>query len=392
MQFSSPFNKKIKIGVLTPYSSIYPQLIPSVVNGFYSALPPKYQDHFEFIPEYVKQGEGKMVSEAVQKLIQFHNVDIISGLVSYKSVPEIIPIIENANKIGFLFDIGEYIPYTHHICDSVFFNSMYLWQSEFALGKWSHNKFGEKGAILMPIYDAGYHLHSAFRQGTISAGANIIDYVTLPYTEKKSQVTGQIENIMKTLETNQPSYIHALFCGNEAVEFLNAYQHSKLSDSIPLIISEHMASEEILDQISHLNMNMYSASLWDYNLATNENQIFKNGFINQSGSKANIFALMGYEFGMACKSLHNEFLQKDWSKIKIELKNIVIDSPRGKIGFNHNDKNSTPHINIENIKLGNNQIQKLIIEQSRSLKYSDQIFNEIHKENVTGWLNPYLCV
>ena len=137
-----PYNQPIKIGFLTPYSSIHPTLTPNIVNGFYCSMPEQYQNMFQFIPEYVKQGGGNIVKDAVQKLIQFDNVDIISGLVSYQKVPELVPFIENRKKLAFFFDMGEYIPYTQHISNHLFFNSFQLWQSEYSLGFWANKEFG----------------------------------------------------------------------------------------------------------------------------------------------------------------------------------------------------------------------------------------------------------
>lgn len=389
MQFG---NKKIKIGVLTPYSSIYPELIPSFVNGFYSVIPEKYQEEFEFIPEYVVQGGDKIVREAVQKLIRFHNVDIVSGMINYKSVPGIIPTIESNNKIGFFIDMGENIPFVQQLSNNVFFNSFQLWQSQYAIGYWSQQHFGDKGAVVMPVYDAGYHLHSAFRQGTISAGSKLIDYHVLPYTEGQSQVKGKLGGLFEKLEKNKPSFIHAIFCGNESSDFLNEYAGSKLNNVVPLIITAHMASEEMLSQISNLSISAYAASMWDFNRKEPVNQKFIQGFLNQTGQKANIFSLLGYEMGNALWSMFPELKSRNWDKIKTSLKTLRINSPRGERNFFLDSEYATPLIEIEKINLGGNQVHKLVIGQGRSLKYNNQIFTEIHKENVSGWENPYLCV
>lgn len=389
MQFN---NDIIKIGVLTPYSSIYPYMIPSLVNGFYSAIPKQYQNIFQFIPEYIKQGGDKLVTEATQKLIQFDNVDIVSGMVNFKAITSIIPTIERSNKLAFFFDLGEHIPYLEHKSDLVYLNSFQLWQSEYALGYWAHKKFGDKGTVVMPLYDSGYHLQSAFRQGAISAGSDLIDYLVLPYQEGKSQVAGQIEYVFDKWLKDPPSYIHALFCGTEAVEFLTEFHKSKLKGKVPLVVSAHMASDEILSQISNLSMEFYSASMWDYNSNDEQNKKFKNSYLNQTGNKANMFSLLGYEMGLSFYSILSEFQKKDWKAIISHLKTSTVNSPRGERSFYIDSKYSTPIISIEKIKLITSSVQKLVIEQGRSLTYNHKIFDEIHRENVTGWQNPYLCV
>ena len=385
-------NQPIKIGFLTPYSSIYPTLTPNIVNGFYCSMPEQYQNMFRFYPEYIKQGGGNVVKDAVQKLIQFDNVDIISGLVSYQKVPELVSIIENRKKLAFFFDMGEYIPYTQHISNQLFFNSFQLWQSEYSLGLWAQKEFGDKGAVIMPLYDAGYHLHSAFRQGTISAGSQWIDNHILPYIEGKSQVKGQLDHFFEKFRKEPPSFIHALFCGTEAIDFLVEFNQSGLAGKIPLIISAHMASEELLETISNLNMTVYSASLWNYNSQDELNVRFKQQYTMRTGAKADLFALLGYEMGSLFSQLIPDLLKRDWDAVIRNMKNETVKSPRGERNFFPDSNYATPIIDIEKIEIGNNSVRKMIIGQGRSLKYNHEVFSEIHSECISGWQNPYLCV
>jgi len=76
-------SKVIKIGFLFPYSSIHPTMSRDTIDGFYSALPKQYKGSFQFIPEYIDQGRKELIKVAINKLITFHNVDIISGFISY---------------------------------------------------------------------------------------------------------------------------------------------------------------------------------------------------------------------------------------------------------------------------------------------------------------------
>lgn len=382
----------IKIGFLTPYSSIYPSLTTSIVNGFYSAMPGVTQNMYRFQPEYIKQGGTKVVQEAVQKLIHFDNVDIVSGLVSYQSVPGIVPILESRKKVGFFFDLGEYIPFTQYISNHLFFNSFQLWQSEYALGYWAYKEFGDKGAVIMPLYDAGYHLQSSFRQGAIASGSLEIDYHVLAYVEGQSQVKGQLASLFEKMEKEPPSFIHALFCGSEAIDFFVEYSQWKLAGKIPLVVSAHMASEEVLSAVSNFGLTMYSASMWDYSSGDVLNTRFKQQYTAQTGTKADIFSLLGFEMGTVFSKLIPELTKRDWDAVINNLKKETIQSPRGERNFFLDSDYSTPIIDIEKVELGNNVVRKIAVSQGRSLKYSHSVFSEIHNECVTGWQNPYLCV
>ncbi|MDE5421358.1 ABC transporter substrate-binding protein [Ancylomarina sp. DW003] len=384
--------KNIKIGFLAPYSSIYPEMVPSLISGFYSAIPEKYHNIFQIIPEYIGQGGEKQVIEAANKLLNFNQVDILSGLISYRILPSIIPSIENRKKMGFFFDTGEYIPYTHHISDNVFFNSFQMWQSQFALGDWAHKQFGEKGAVITPIYDGGYHLQSAFRQGVAMAGASELDFHVLNYNPEGSQVTEQIQELFQQLKKASPSFIHALFCGNEALEFYDEFCKSGLNKQIPLIVSAHMASDEILKQVSNLDLKFYSASMWNYHSKEQTNLQFKQKVNRFAGQKPDFYTLLGYETGLLFEKLIPEFQKRDWNEIKKRLKTETIEGPRGKRSFFLNSEYATPLIDIEKIAFHANSVSKIVIEQGKAMQYNHATYEKIHKENVSGWQNPYLCV
>jgi branched-chain amino acid transport system substrate-binding protein len=383
--------QNIKIGFLAPYSSIYPSMVPSIISGFYSAIPEKHHHVFQMVPEYIGQGGEKQVVDAVNKLLNFDQVDILSGLISYKVLPSIIPSIERRNKIGFFFDAGEYIPYTHHISDNVFFNSFQMWQSEYAMGYWAHQQFGEKGAIVLPIYDGGYHLQSAFRQGAVMAGADKLDIHILKYDPETSQ-TSQIQSVLEQIKKQKPSFIHVLFCGNETHEFYAEFCKSGLNKQVPLIVSAHMASDEILNQVSNLNLKFYSASMWNYHSNEELNLKFKKKVDAFAGQKADFYTLLGYETGLLFEQLIPEFQKRDWIEIKKRFKTETIEGPRGKRSFFLNSEYATPLIDIEKIGFNANKVTKIVIEQGKAMQYNHETYEKIHKENVSGWQNPYLCV
>lgn len=385
----------IRIGLPVPYSSIYPQLSGSLVSGVYAALPPALvkSGFFEFIPEYVKQGSQKDVEEAVKKLLFFHQADIIAGLVNYKTAKGLVPFIESANRIGFFTDMGECIPSKELQSKHVFFNSFQFWQSEYALGYWAQKQFGDKGVVVMSMYDAGYHLQSAFRQGAIKAGATIMDYEILHGGDmRQSMVQQHIHLFLEKMQAAPPAYIHVIVCGTEAVEFLKAYKASMLNGNVPLMISTHMAAEEILQQVADLQLECYAAPMYNYDSDEKNNTGFKKAYLRLTGKKPDVFALLGYEMGLVLTALFPELQKRDWAKVQQLLQSQVIRSPRGERSFYLDSSYKQPLIDIEKIQLGTGAVTRLVIAQGQCLDYNHEIFKQIHHENVSGWQNPYLCV
>ena len=73
------------------------------------------------------------------------------------------------------------------------------------------------------------------------------------------------------------------------------------------------------------------------------------------------------------------------------LRTNCIKSPRGEHCFSYHSKHSTPIVDIEKVSIGN-RIKKVVVEQGRAMPHNHATFDAIHYENVTGWLNAYLCV
>ncbi|OJJ15874.1 hypothetical protein BKI52_36760 [marine bacterium AO1-C] len=388
----------LKIGFLTPYSGIYPEMSHHIVYGFLMPFV-KYNNQgkqlFRIDPEYVKQGGQKAVTEAVKKLLFFDQVDIISGVINYQVVPEILPLIEKRDKVAFFFDSGEYMPHPTQLSTHVFYNSFQLWQSQYALGYWAQREFGGKGAVVMGLYDSGYHMHSAFRQGTIQAGAEAVDYAVLGRPNSAGQDVPFSEYVDKYLENiikNPPEYIHALFCGQEAIQFLAKYYDSPLKNKVPLIVSNHMSSEEILASFNHFEWQIYSASIWSNRDSNKINQKFVKGYQEGLGQKPNMFNLLGYEAGLMFREMTTYFEKRDWPAIRQTLQKKSIRGPRGSVNFYPKSGFDLPKISIEKLLFRQNKITRMIVSQGQGLKYDHEIFSEINQEIVSGWQNPYFCV
>lgn len=384
--------KTIKIGFLFPYSSIHPEMSRDVMDGFFASLSEALRNQFQFYPEFINQGNVESVKAALNKLIMFHNVDVLSGFVSYKMLPELILQTSGKEKLCFFFDMGEYLPPLHALPEILFFNSYQFWQLEYALGNWAQKRFGGKGAMLMSVYDAGYHLHSSFWQGAVYAGAEEIDMHVIPYNPELKSIKPVLPHFFDQIEKSRVEYLHALFCGNEALEFFDGYQQSGLNKKIPLVVSPHMASDAVRSKIRNLGLEFYSASGWNYKQPTKVNQQFIQRMETYSGRKASVFALMGYEMGLAFQPILPQLQRGEMDTVIRFLKTHHIESPRGRRNFWIDSKDENPFIEIEKISLQGLEYSQLIVEQGDAMTYNHAAFEDIHNLCVSGWRNPYLCV
>ena len=385
--------RPIKIGVLCPYSSIYPNLSSDFTDGLLSALPSDYQRQIELIPEYVSQGGSVATKSAFNKLTSFHRVDLITGFTGYRVVPDFITSLEGRNVIGLFADMGELIPDEMNMSDNLFFNSLQFWQAEYAFGHWAKKQFDGKGLIFLSLYEAGYHMHNAFQEGYFMAVGSEIDVYTIPLNRAERPVMLEyFADFIETFRKEKPAFIHPLFSGHEAVDFIGLYYEQGLHKDVPIVLSPHMGSDEVLAVVSGVNTNAYSASIWSKEEENEENKRFKQAVINQTGLATNTPTLLGYEIGLALKGVFRQLLQRDLSEVKKILKEQRIQTPRGERTFYLDSNYATPNITIEKVMLQDSSYKRLAIDEGRSLSYDHHVFSRMRKLNVSGWLNTYLCI
>jgi branched-chain amino acid transport system substrate-binding protein len=383
----------IKIGVLTPYSGVYPyyghHLMAGMLLGLYPGTAKK--NEVQFIPVYTKMGDPASALEAVNRLVFFEQADIISGLISYQSIPDIIPVIERHNKLGFFVDMGEYIPWFNYLSPRIFYSSQQVWQSQYALGNWATREYGSGGTMIMTVYEAGYHISNSFHQGAIDAGADRLNMHVIPH-DKNDPKKMELDGFFEDLKRNPPPYVHAIFAGSLGNDFLQHWKNSGFHKHIPLVVVENMVYDDMLEDVSGLDLELFSASTWSRRAEDNRNVEFVKKFEKSGGQMANIFGLHGYEIGLALREIKPLIQKRDFGRAAELLQKESIMGPRGERNFYPASGFSLPVTDIINVKTSLKNIYRTVISQGKGLKFDSEAFKEIHEGSVSGWQNPYLCI
>lgn len=386
--------RPLKVGVLCPASSNYPTLPQDFMDGIYCALTPQQQREIQLIPEFVHLGQQGPVGQAIDKFLFFDRMDFLTGFVGYQIIPYFLNKLEQQQKIALFADIGEYLPFLENKSDFVFYNSFQYWQGEYALGKWAQENYGGVGATLMTLYEAGYHMHQAFHIGVGQGGGSEIDMTIIKHNaQNHGELAHHLEAYFEKLKKEQPSYLHALFSGQEAMDFFDQFYKSGLHKTLPLVVSPHMASDEILIHLKDLDLKFHSASLWKHTDETKGNKQFKSRLwsFNQQ-TIPNIYHLLGYEIGLIVSELFQKFKAQKLDEIIAYLKKKTIFTPRGERNFYQNSSYALPEIFIEKVTIDKGTFHHWILEKGARKPYTEDIYRSIKEENVSGFINPYMCV
>jgi len=383
-------NNASKIGFLMPYSGIYPYYAQHFMTGFSCAASELSirASEFSFVPAYVGTGGRKAVVEAVQKLVFFDGVDVVMGMLSLKSIEDIKPILENHHKFGLFFDMGELVPPPNGFGPYINTISLAIWQTEYVLGSWAVKTFGPAGQIVSPVYESGFNLGTSFFNGAVAAGSAKLGSFVLPETYANSE-TLNLKPFFEAIDNDTPDFVHSIFTGDLGNEFLKQWRNSKFYDTIPLVTVENMAYPDKLAEIDHLEIKFYAAFSWTRKSEEQKNKAFVQKFENFAKQDANIFAMMGYESGMAISTMLPLLKKRLLVEAVSQLESRGVSGPRGHIKLQHPISGPFPLIDIYKINTGQNARNHTIIAQDTALSYD---ISTVFEETISGWQNPYLSV
>ncbi|WP_270090705.1 ABC transporter substrate-binding protein [Sphingobacterium sp. SYP-B4668] len=383
-------SRPLKIGFLTPFSSVYPFYGQHMMAGFFTAFAQfgLTANDVVFVPIYIGQGQHKVMQEAVQKLLFFEGVDLITGMVNIKALTEISTLFDTYNKPGLFIDFGELIHPPIGYGKNVGCLSMNYWQSEYALGKWAVAEFGPDGQIIMPIYEAGFNLHQAFLDGAGAAGSTALNSMVLPenYVNKNGV---NLQPFFDAIDRDTPNFVHAIFSGTLGTEFLKQWRESKFYDTIPLLTVENMAYKDMLNDIQHLRVKFYAASNWQDTDQSISNQSFVQQFVQANHQPASVFSMLGFELGQVVVQMRSELIKGDGSSAIAKFRQSGITGPRGPITIHGWNASTYPIVDINQIVTTNHHINYTVLSQGSALGYDT---TQVFEESVSGYLNPYWSV
>lgn len=382
--------KALKVGFLLPYSGMYPFYGQHTMAGIACALTKNNipASQFNFMPTYVGNGEHTKCVEEAKRLIFFEGVDVLMGMVNIQVIEELKPMLQNFNKLGFFLDFGEYIPSAATTGDNVYSLSMNLWQSQYALGKWAVNEFGPAGQLVMPIYEAGFNLNSSFTEGAAAAGSTGLNSFVLPQAYANNEQLN-LAPFFEALEKETPNFVHAIFSGKMANQFLWQWRQSRFYDTVPLIVVENMAYNEALFEVEDMNIKMYSARSWHRDMQSKANKDFVKKFEDFGKQDANVFAMMGYEAGLALAHMLPQLLKGDAAEAVYQLNKKGIEGPRGLIGHQTMGINAYHPIDIVKIQTTKPRTLQTILASETAFGFDT---TDVIENTQSGWLNPYISV
>lgn len=371
----------LSIGVLLPSSSIVP-----MGKDFETGLKVSLKQHLsevqgevELIPEFIGQGSRAMVEDAINKLLNYHHVDMITGILSNRIAMEMAEKFEKHKKPLLINNIGEHIPDPKFFNPYIFINSNHIWQQVWSLGNWAVKKFGNRGMFVGSIYDAGYCFTSMFQLGMLTADPKSEMPFAIAHLSEGAK-TADPKSVFEHIEKLNPDFILSAFCGKEATVFQEEYIRSGYHLSKPLLALPYLL------QSYHAESNQ---SIEVFTTLSSYQGLREIEFSEVNSD--NPFKALGAETGLIiAKAIE---LSNDQNLLDA-LRKVKVNSFRGMLQIDSSKPGDGNEIYlVKNKHHGDKKtIEREIIEKLDTVYLQDDALLELLNEPSSGWFNPYLGV
>jgi len=356
--------EKLQIGLLLPNSSILPASkdyergLNEGIKAYNSEL------EYETIREFTGQGQLKQTDECCNRLINYHEANVITGIVSSKVIEHMADKFKQRNVPIVVSDLGGHIPRLTEINQHIFYNSMHLWSHAWALGYWGVQTLGKKGMSVSAIYDGGYSYAERLHEGMSAANPECewsFAICPMPADGGLSDMT----TLFPHIDQHEPDFILAAFCGTETTLFLNEFirrgYHKKIKVvGLPFLMAPFAPLED--------DITIYTTM----------------PFEDASKRAEKSFFHLGYSAGTAiAKAAGSGDAFKDHLRTNEQLVSVKDDGNITAV--------KEVHIMQHNVTANAPSFTSVVVSTA-PVQVPMDVINTKPPELEFSWLNPYLCI
>jgi branched-chain amino acid transport system substrate-binding protein len=358
----------INIGLLLPTSTIFPigkEFEKGLKTGLKEAGDANIE--IEITKEFVGQGDIKTTENACNKLFNFDDADLVTGIVSNQTAKNLAERFKSRQTSFLISNVGGHVPNVTLFNEYVFVNSMHLWRQAYTLGYAGVKQFGKKGMFIGSVYDAGYSFSHLFHQGMMAADPQAQWSFSVPPMPPAGSLS-DMSVIFPFLEQYQPDFIMATFCGAETTLFLNEFiargwHHKTKVLGLPYLLAPFAPLND--------DITIYTTRPFEDSPEVTPANAFYHLGLQAGKNIANAAKLSPDRAGLrdALSSLKCMFNVADTDLVYADKFTLVENTIKAtEEAFTSKDMAEWPAFNLST-------------EQIRTLS-----------EEVAGWYNPYLCI
>lgn len=349
----------VKVGIMLPFSGIYAQLGEAGRDGLKLALKEKAAElhgaDIEFI-EMDTEAKPARAPELASSMLGQHEADFVIGPVHSGVAMGMIKVLRGKDTVMIIPNAGAAAA-TGPLCSpNIFRTSFSSWQPSYPMGKVALDKGYKDVYLISWNYGMGRESLEAFEESFKAGGGNVVKKVLMPFPSTNFQPH------ISDIAAQDPDAVFVFFAGGGAIKFVKDYDAMGLRGKIPLLGSGFL-TEGTLEAQGKAAEGVLTGLHYAEQLDVPKNQEFREAFNTEYGHYPDIYAVQGYDAGLAIANTINKLSGdvSDKQAVIDTMAKLTINSPRGDFTFSR-AHNPVQNIYLREVKDGVNVVTSVAAE------------------------------
>ncbi len=319
--------RKLRVGLMLPYTGTYAQLGAAITNGFKLAVNERGGKLGGRELEYFTvddEAEPAKAPENTNKLVQRDKVDVLVGTVHSGVQMGMVKIAKENNTLLIIPNAGLDAATGALCAPNIFRTSFSNWQPSFPMGKVLADRGVRNVVSLAWKYGAGEEAIAGFTEGFIKAGGKSVRGLWIPFPNVEFQA------LLTEIASIKPDAVFVFFAGGGAAKFIKDYAAAGLRKTIPLFGSGFL-TDGVLDAVDNAAEGLETTLHYADGLNTKRDKAFRAAYAKAHKVEPDVYAVQGYDAGLLLAA-GLDAVKGDFSKRKemiAAMETARIDSPRG---------------------------------------------------------------
>ncbi|HYG88581.1 MAG TPA: ABC transporter substrate-binding protein [Azospirillum sp.] len=320
--------KRIKVGLMLPYSGTYTLLGNNITDGFKLRLAELGEKLGGVEVEFVRVDDESSPPKAkdnAAKLIVKDKVDVLIGTVHSGVAEAMVQVAREEGTLTIVPNAGSN-RITRELCaPNIFRTSFSNWQANHPCGDVVLKDGHRNVALISWNYAAGKEMLDGFKESFVAGGGKIAKEFLPDFPKDEFQA------YLTEIAALKPDAVYTFFSGGGALKFIKDYAAAGLQGKIPLY-GPGFLTDGVLAAAGPAAEGIKTTLHYALTLDNPVNVKFRESFQKATGREADVFAVQGYDaaslLAQGLTAVKGDIGAK--KALYAAMEKAEIDSPRGK--------------------------------------------------------------
>ncbi len=319
-------SRKLKIGLMLPYTGTYAQLGEAITNGFKLYAEETGGKLGGLDVEYVVVDDESAPPKAVEnmnRLVRRDNVDVVVGTVHSGVALAMANVARQTNTTLIIPNAGA-DDITGKLCaPNIFRTSFTNWQPGYGTGKMMADRKIKNAVTLTWKYAAGEESVNGFKEAFTAGGGKIVKEMFLPFPNVEFQP------FLTEIAALKPEAVFVFFAGAGAAKFVKDYMAAGLKNIT--LYGSGFLTDGIGEAIQDVAQGLTTVLHYGDGINNPKNNAFRTAYAVKFKLQPDVYAVQGYDaaqlLAAGLRAVKGDFSKKAEMYKAMEI--AKIDSPRG---------------------------------------------------------------